>query len=163
MKVFLVLFIIGAVFIIDSRCLRKKGDPKPCLPKDTKWSGKLTKKAYQCGARDDPHFHQYADQDHIGSFKIGKSAYKIPKAEDKRKARCDDFKCDLVDRLKDDADTQVRPCLTCMEQMASQLICKDFWAQSRCWNWSKNLTGRVTESVQAFFRVQNPVAATCAK
>jgi len=126
MKVFLVLFIIGTVFVIDGHSAKAV---VKC--KGAHWPGKLTKAAFQCGTEKEPHFHLYSDRNNMGHFKIGDNEYKMHNIEEKREGVCCRLKCDMaVDRKAE--DNSVKDCLDCMEQMASEDLCKDFWAGCTC-------------------------------
>merc|ERR1711915_45231 len=124
MKVFLVLFIIGTVFVIDGH---SKGPVEKC--KGVQWRGKLTKAKYQCGADNEPHFHMFSSGENMGEFKIGPSQYFMNKDEGKRGGVCCRLYCDLGE---DRGGKSVQACLTCMRQMASEVLCKDFWAGCKC-------------------------------
>merc|ERR1712227_229979 len=124
MKVFLVLLIIGTVFVIDGHSKVK------C--QSAHWPGKLTKATFQCGADNEPHFHFFnGDRTNVGEFKIGQTIYFMHNVEKNRGGVCCRLKCDMAEDRKAE-DNSVKDCLDCMEQMASQDLCKDFWAGCTC-------------------------------
>ena len=133
MKIHQVLFLIATVILFEGDAAKKK-----TVPECTLYTAINKRAEFQCGSNKDPHFHKYPSNDHVGSFKIGYSEYKIPIQEKNKRDVCCRVFCDLMDRKRGGngkasfGDIGDAECLMCMEELAKHEHCKGHWDMAKC-------------------------------